>query len=53
MIKIWMLLSVALSLGALLTGARSQDSELRWLTDLEAANELAADSGRPLLIVFR
>ena len=33
-------------------GARGDD-EFPWLTDLEQANELARDSGRPMLVVFR
>lgn len=32
--------------------AGAQD-DFRWQTDLEAATRLAADSGKPLLIVFR
>jgi hypothetical protein len=33
--------------------AQSADQEDRWLTDLDAAHELAQKSGKPLLLAFR
>ena len=48
-------LSTAFSLAAFMGPvALAQDSEsVEWLSDLNQATELAAETGRPLLVVFR
>ena len=46
------ILASTLLLGALLAPGGARD-DFPWLTDLEQANELARDSGRPMLVVFR
>ena len=46
------LLSLA-ALGLSLVGGTRSVSGPEWLDDLDAATELARESGRPLLIVFR
>jgi len=33
--------------------AQSADQEDRWITDLDAAHQLAQKSGKPLLLAFR
>ncbi len=38
---------------ALLRVATGDGEDFPWLTDLEAAREVARTSGRPMLVVFR
>ena len=40
-------------LSVLLTAGGEKTTEFEWITDLDRGFELAAESGRPLLIVFR
>ena len=44
--------SLAVVLGALVSPAPAQ-SDFTWHTDFTAARKLAADEGKPLLVVFR
>ncbi|MCP3915460.1 MAG: hypothetical protein GY711_07895 [bacterium] len=47
------LLLVAAALVFTLTQDPQDPQELRWYTDLDAANAAALESDKPLLIVFR
>ena len=47
------LLLLSLALVSMAALGRSRADELTWLTDLDEATIAAADSGRPLAIVFR
>ena len=52
MTRLPILASTLLLGGALFAPGGARD-DFPWLTDLEQANELARDSGRPMLVVFR
>jgi len=49
----FILVSIALLVLGLAMGARQESAGPEWHTDLNAAFELAQESSKPLLLVFR